>query len=49
VRRETERNDFRYVIAGLDPAIHDEARQMPMARMDCRIKSGNDRWRVLRK
>jgi hypothetical protein len=60
VGRETDRNDFRYVIAGLDPAIHDEVLRMPAVRMDCRQASlrslpevgcwpGNDRWRVLRK
>jgi hypothetical protein len=45
----TDRDESHRVIAGLDPAIHDEVRQMLVVRMDCRVKPGNDRWRVLRK
>jgi hypothetical protein len=30
------------VIAGLDPAIHDEVRRMLTVSMDCRVKPGND-------
>jgi hypothetical protein len=34
------------VIAGLDPAIHDEAQHAPTVCMDARVKPGHDKGEV---
>ena len=36
------RDEQLLVTAGLDPAVHGAAPQMPVGPMDCRIKCGND-------